>query len=317
MPSTGTAALRVATYNLYLGADLSLVLGEGGDAGLDEVLRQLGATTFSERAESIARILTREQLDVVALQEVCLWRLDEEVMSDFLADLLAALDRIGDPFEPVTSVATFAGSVSLEVEGVARRVGVVGSNVILRRAGSDVSVREAGAGLFSNALETVAPGGATLSITRGWCAAWCAVGDREVLVVDTHTEAYDAASRDAQRDELLSAVEALGGSAPVVLLGDFNATPDTVGMPSAYVDAWVAGGPPDDTAPGDAVPGATCGQQPDLSNSDGALAMRIDYVFVRGLRVIAARRAGHRPEERTPGGLWPSDHVAVVAELDF
>ena len=73
------------------------------------------------------------------------------------------------------------------------------------------------------------------------------------------------------------------------------------------VDRPAAGGDP----PG----GLTCGQSGDLSNPEPDLRDRIDYVFTRGLAVRTCRVVGGRPQDRTPSGLWPSDHAAVVAEL--
>ena len=56
-------------------------------------------------------------------------------------------------------------------------------------------------------------------------------------------------------------------------------------------------------------------QRPDLANAESELTHRIDYVWVRGAEVTSACRAGHRQQDRTPNGLWPSDHAAVVARI--
>lgn len=314
---SASRTLRVATYNLYLGADLSLIIGDDPSGeGLREVLRQLAATDFSTRVRTIAEILRRERLDMVGLQEVCSWSADGVVFSDFLSALLSELEVCGEPYAIVSSVVTFGGATTVPLDDGQHEVAVTGSNVLLRRSGSDVAARDAGTGLFGSALTTEIVGRAAVRITRGWCAAWCDVGGVEVLVVDTHAEAYDPEPRDAQRDELLQAVDRLCGSGPAVLLGDFNARPAEVGMSPPYVDAWTAAGTDGHAgvAPG-GDPGATCGQRADLTNPLSALTERIDYVFVRGLQVRAAHRAGHRAEDRTPDGLWCSDHVAVVAEL--
>ena len=313
--------LRVATYNLYLGADLSLVLGveepEELPSRLGEVMRQLGVTSFAGRARTIARVLVEQELDIVGLQEVCTWRFDGETVSDFRQELLAALEELGEPFEPVCEIDTFAGSGHVDGPSGEHLVEITGANLVLRRTGSEVTATDAGAGLFADALRLEAPGGTTVAISRGWCAARCDVGGTEVLVVDTHTEAYHAGSRDAQRDELLDAVESLAASSPVVLLGDFNATPDRVGLPPEYVDAWSAAvARPDLEGVADGgADGATCGQRADLANDASHLDHRIDYVWVRDAQVLAASRAGHREQDRTEGGLWPSDHAAVVADV--
>jgi endonuclease/exonuclease/phosphatase family metal-dependent hydrolase len=313
--------LRVATYNLYLGADLGLVLGvedaEELPCRLGEVMRQLGVTSFAGRASTIARILAEQDLDLVGLQEVSTWSFDGDVVADFRAELLTALEELGEPFEPVCEVATFNGSGHVNGPSGEHFVEITGANLLLRRCGSAVEAVDAGSGLFADALQMQALGGTTVAIARGWCAARCGVDGQEVLVVDTHTEAYHSASRDAQRDELLGTVDSMAGDLPVVLLGDFNATPEQVGLPHEYVDAWVVGveGPDLEGVDEGGAAGATCGQRADLANDRSALSRRIDYVWVRGARVSKASRAGHREDDRTTGGLWPSDHAAVIAEV--
>ena len=110
----------------------------------------------------------------------------------------------------------------------------------------------------------------------------------------THTEAYDEQVRNAQRDELVT----LLGDGPLVILGDFNAEPDAVGMPDGFLDAWQE------------VGGETCCQAADLRNEQSQLTQRIDYVWVRGVRVVRCKVVGVERED-----LWPSDHAGVLAEL--
>jgi len=112
---------------------------------------------------------------------------------------------------------------------------------------------------------------------------------------------------------------------PPVLMGDFNADPDsdeiryltgraTVEGRSVYfADAWIYGG--------DGGPGYTF----DRRNRFAALAheppRRIDYVFVRGpdrkLRgePLTTRLAFADSEPSSDGQLWPSDHFGVVTEI--
>ena len=97
------APFRVATYNLYLGADLTLVLGpQGPDEirdNLVEVLRQLQVTAFPKRAAALAALIARERIDLVGLQEVCTWSADGSPLWDFKADLLTALEAAGEPYD--------------------------------------------------------------------------------------------------------------------------------------------------------------------------------------------------------------------------
>lgn len=185
---------------------------------------------------------------------------------------------------------------------------VTGHNAVLVRRAGAVRVTGGRTGGFRRTLDipTAMPD-VVLNVARSWGWIDAELGGRTVRFVNTHTEAWDAEVRDAQRDELLAEIGDPGF--PVVLLGDLNATPDQVGMPEVYVDAWGAAG--------GGGPGTTCGQASDLANPVSSLASRIDYVFVRGGQVTGCRVIGGERADRTQGGLWPSDHAGVVADLTF
>ena len=112
---------------------------------------------------------------------------------------------------------------------------------------------------------------------------------------------------------------------PPVLMGDFNAEPDSdemrymrglasIGGQTVYfADAWIYGG--------DGTPGYTF----DRKNRFAALAheppRRIDYIYVRGpdskLRgePLRTRLAFSTREETPDGDVWPSDHFGLVTDL--
>lgn len=305
--------IRVATYNVYLGADLSLLLGDLPAEPLterrDEVLRQLDRTAFPRRAPAIARLLVQEELDLVGLQEVCTWYTDGQVMWDGTEELLAALQALGEPYDVVVSQPSFRGSGVVERDGLPVTMRLEGRNVIVRRRSSVVRVHETWTGVFDSTLTARLLGTVDVSIERGWCAVRCTVAGtaEDFAFANTHTEAYEAASRDRQRTELVTALPA---GHRLVLVGDFNAPPEQVGMPPELQDAWVAGG-----NPSEAVGGLTCCQGGDLTNRVSELTERIDYVWVRGLEVEGCRRFGADPADRTDCGLWPSDHAGVAAAL--
>ena len=116
-----------------------------------------------------------------------------------------------------------------------------------------------------------------------------------------------------------------GPNLPPVLMGDFNAEPEsdeirylrglaTLDAQSVYfADAWIHGG--------DGSPGYTF----DRENRFAALAheppRRIDYIFVRGPdwkfrgEPMNTRLAFHRAEASGEGPVWPSDHYGVVTEV--
>jgi endonuclease/exonuclease/phosphatase family metal-dependent hydrolase len=110
------------------------------------------------------------------------------------------------------------------------------------------------------------------------------------------------------------------GEPPPVLLGDFNAVPDADeirflrgrtslnGRSVYFADCW---------ATATEAPGYTYDRRNPYALRSREPSSRIDYVFVRGpdahLRgePIAARLALDQPV----GGVWPSDHFAVVADI--
>jgi endonuclease/exonuclease/phosphatase family metal-dependent hydrolase len=314
MPST----IRVATYNLYLGADVTVVFGVRSPEELAEqarvVLDQVVATDFAQRAEAIAALLVGERVDLVGLQEVARWSREvsvqhgeerTEVWLDFLRVLLDALARAGQAYDVHARTANFRGGAHVEGR---EAMGVLGHNVVLVRRGSHVRVLAEQTGDFARTLDIVTGMPAlVLNVARSWGWVDAEVDGRPLRFVNTHTEAWDEQVRNAQRDELIAAVGDPGR--PVVVVGDFNAAPEQVGMPEEYVDAWVVAGRGGE--------GLTCGQSADLTGDSG-LDVRIDYVWVRGdAEVTACWVVGHRPEDRTRSGLWPSDHAGVVAEIAF
>lgn len=309
--------LTVATWNLYLGADVELLLGATSADDLaartEVVLGQLRRTSFTERAATVARLLMEHDVDVVGLQEVS--RLTStapgpggepgapEVLADYLPTLLDALAAQGVAYDAHAVGVSFDGGLPVGD----RWMQITGSNVLLVRRDAGLEVVAEGTGRFLATAELeLAVGGLRFPVRRGWGGIELERDGVRVRVLNTHAEAWDAPVRDAQRDELLAVAD---GSGPAVLLGDLNATPDQVGVPAPWVDAWLATG-------GDPAGGLTCGQSGDLSNAEPDLRDRIDYVFARGLTVRTCRVVGADPADRTPSGLWPSDHAAVVVALD-
>ncbi len=299
--------MRVATYNLYLGADLSLVFAAQDAAeahqAVAEVVRQLEVTDFPSRARAIARLLVREQVDLVGLQEVSTWMRGDAVVCDFQLELLDALVEQGAAYDVLASGANFSGSGPIS-EG--ESMSVQGHNAILVRRDAGIVVEEERTGDFEAAMIVPTAFGA-FGIARSWGWVDVLLDGRPLRFVNTHTEAYDEATRDRQRDELLARVGDPGR--PVVLVGDLNAGPDRVAMPAPYADAWVLGG-------GDPAGGHTCGQAADLRNEESALTERIDYIWVRDIEVTGCKLVGISRNDRTDSGLWPSDHACVVADLN-
>jgi len=301
--------VSVATYNVYLGADLMKIFAATSPDHLRalaaEVYDDLAATDFSRRARGIvAELGAAGWPDLVGCQEVCLWSAGRPdaaptVRCDFTAELSAAFAEAGAPYGVVASTPNFGGRMPVSPT---MYVELQGRDVSFARSDT-VSVTSAISGSFSRRLEVpTAMDGVSFDIVRSWTVVKASVSGLDLEFANTHLEAYDHDVRAAQLAELLGAL----GAGPAVVVGDFNERPGGLAMPEGWTDAWVAAHGPD--------AGFTCGQSdPLLRNPTSTLDHRIDYVMVRALAVDDCRLVGHQAP--MPSGLWPSDHAGVVASL--
>jgi len=65
-------------------------------------------------------------------------------------------------------------------------------------------------------------------------------------------------------------------------------------------------------------PGFTCCEAADLYNGKSELYERIDVIFSLFPPVrVKANVLNNKPEDKTPSGLWPSDHATLVGRLFY
>ncbi|NQU20841.1 MAG: hypothetical protein HQ567_06120 [Candidatus Nealsonbacteria bacterium] len=155
----------------------------------------------------------------------------------------------------------------------------------------------------------------TFTVTRGWNSVDVKLRGKDFRFVNAHLEDDVVPIQAAQAAELLAGPVNIDTS--VILVGDFNSPANRPGSPSYNLlvgagldDAWTA------SHPGE--PGYTYGNDPDLLNSEPLTLdpQRIDLVLHRGdVTTRSMDRAGEELVDRTPSGLWPSDHAGVVATL--
>jgi endonuclease/exonuclease/phosphatase family metal-dependent hydrolase len=155
-----------------------------------------------------------------------------------------------------------------------------------------------------------------LGLNRSALRLVLTVDASRILLVVTHLHHIpaDESIRDDQVRQLLDWVAAAPLTSLQVVVGDFNAEPDepaserirATGFRSAFAEA--NGADPEVTWPsGLQAPGM------DTDGEPGCL----DYIWTRGdRRVRAARLAWDRPAVGDPS-LYPSDHIGLVAELEF
>ncbi len=324
-PPVAQRQLTVASYNLYLGADLTRLFSATTPAELVQRAGQIYAnvvkTDFPARAEAIAELLAANPPEVVGLQEVALWETGPiggqlTPSYDFLQLLLDALARHGLAYRPAAVNANFSsgGPIPIDATTAAR---FSDRDVILARADLPAALVGVSSPESHNfAARLVIPTGIpglSFSVPRGWSAVDVKVRGKTVRFVNTHLEAFSAPVRNAQATELATALA--HSPRPVVLAGDLNSRPDdTLGAygtfgGAGYADAWTVAQGPDG--------GFTSGQSELLDNVPSLLDHRIDYVLYQPgtVEALHAEVIGDELGDRTLSGLWPSDHAGVVATL--
>jgi len=318
----GPSSLKIMTQNLYLGADIDLLVTSADlPATVQRLWSDVQATDFPARAKVLADAIQAADPDLVALQEVALWRTQtpgdhlptpnaSTVALDFLDLLSRELASRGLSYRVVVTNA----NADFELPGSSGTdYRLTDRDAILAKTSLPITATASGTypHIVTLTLPSPVPGGAPLqaSIKRGWVYADVHAGGRTIRVFDTHLEAASADVATQQVSDLLAVAQP--ASRPTVIVGDMNLPPGTGGY-GRYVapetrlqDAWAT------VSPGDA--GFTCCWNPDLRG--GSLSSRIDLLF--STPELRPTRAGRLDADaHTPGGLSPSDHLGVLASFD-
>jgi len=156
-----------------------------------------------------------------------------------------------------------------------------------------------------------------ITLPRGWASVDVRTREGTFRFVTTHLDTVPTIAL-AQANELIA--DAGNTTLPVVLSGDFNSDAANPSDPSfatykaiideRYADAWLQ--------QRRVQPGFTCCQGPNLLNATSTLTQRIDLVLLHGhLHTRQIELVGDQQRDRTPSGLWPSDHAGVAATLSL
>ena len=332
--------IRVLTRNLYVGAPLEDLFTAPADqipVAAAEIWAAIQATDFPERAEAFADEIERERPHLVGLQEVSVFKLQlvsdlalggtmpaTDVQLDFLAELLDALAARGLDYAVAAKSTNFAAEVPIFNPAAPplfpggptlSDIRLEDFDVVLVR--SDVAWTNARTANFV-ARPVLELGGVTLELPRGWAAVDATIDGRTFTFVNTHlepAETGDGFFNVAQAEDLAATFAA--NPHPVILVGDLNSQADGGSTPTygflldeGYEDAWTR-----------SSHGFTCCHADDLRNRRVEFTKRIDFVLVRGdlgfgpggLRAASKPTVvGDQIPDRTPSGLWPSDHAGVA-----
>jgi phospholipase/lecithinase/hemolysin/endonuclease/exonuclease/phosphatase family metal-dependent hydrolase len=328
--SAQTAAatpLIIMTQNMDEGTDYAALVTAGSPAAFTAAVTQtyneIAATLPASRAAAIADEIVAQHPDIVALQEASIVRTGatppaSTVTSDLLSSLTARPTALGAHYAPVV-VATELDAQAPSSTG--NLVRLTTQDVILAR--TDLPASQFSVGnpqTHQYATQLVVPTAVgPIALTRGWGSIDATLDGRPFRFVTTHldTGALTPVIQNLQAQELLRT--AGGTSLPTIYAGDFNSsandpldpthpTYDTL-IGAGLRDAWT------EAHPGD--PGFTCCEDSGLRNASPTLTQRIDLALFTGFGVDEAHLVGISTSDKTPDGLWPSDHAALVATLDL
>jgi hypothetical protein len=170
--------------------------------------------------------------------------------------------------------------------------------------------------------------------TRGWGAINLTIKDQSYSVFNTHLEVGDETLPPDEGLNLVQYAQAMeiGFIAsttlptPRILVGDINSSPMsgiTDPRPAYFIltneyglaDVWDI----QDKPPANA--GFTCCQSELLDNNTSMLDERIDVILTDFGELVPEKIKvyvlGDEPADKTPTGLWPSDHAGVATKLSF
>jgi endonuclease/exonuclease/phosphatase family metal-dependent hydrolase len=155
----------------------------------------------------------------------------------------------------------------------------------------------------------------TVPFPRAWASVDVNFNGKSFRLIGTHLDSVDPGIRRAQAQELR--LGPANTSLPVVIAMDSNAQAAPLPQENTYTDFLFAGFLDAWTEKFPGVPGYTSGQDQFLDNPVSKLNQRIDLILTFG-PIVVQRIAlfGTTPASKTPEHLWPSDHAAVVAQLN-
>lgn len=348
---SGSPALSVLTWNIYIGADIAQLL-ELEDPTIEDIalavtalFQDVVATDFPTRAGAIADQVALLNPQVIGLNEVSTFDFASTpgVELDYLAILMAQLVARGLDYVVPDDGANEARSKNFEVTlpivvgidpggaPILDLVTLIDYDVILLRSDVAATASNPMNATFAQPLP-IPLGDQTIIKPSGWASVDILVKDLPYRVFTTHLEPADTGPCETDNPGLLfvhteQAGELMGIAAaspiPVVLTGDLNTDASGCTTPTynallgmGFVDAWTIGRP--------RGLGYTSNQDADLLNPVSKLFHRIDFVMYRDAFTTAKGQfqgashtelVGEDASDKTSTGLWPSDHAGVMAEL--
>lgn len=332
------AAVKIMTQNMDASTDQTFAVAElmgilPPGAGVELTYEQVLASDIPHRTALLAAKVANKKPDLLALQEVTLWRTGASVdsatnvLADQLQLLLAGLAAAGVPYD-IVALNTLSDLALPKASGGALRI--TDRDALLIRADlrppafhlSDV---------HANRFDAVYSLGG-LQVPSGWISAMVHTGNRHFRLVTTHLQGPVPGDPNAIAVQLAQANQLIhelrNSTVPVVIAGDFNSdairgsagpgpdNTDTTAMIQAagYPDTWTLAG----SGTGPTWPLYLEDQFPPSPFFAHSFPFeRIDLIFSQGLSVLSVE---HVLAPGPAANQWPyfaSDHAGVLAVFEF
>lgn len=331
--SKGKGDLRVMTYNVDEGTDYYEVMAAKNAQefffAVGQTITQVRATDPPGRMTAVAKQIIAAGPMLVSLQELDQWFTGsfnpstgncENVTLEFdmLSDLMGALEAQGGHYTiarqaqqwVIPPVPGFIPPNSLVCVGVVDYVAILARTDLRKFQWRNPQSQQ-----YVNELLFPTPLG-VIPFPRAWISVDATFNGKNFRVIGTHLESADPDIRRKQGEELRTGPANV--SLPVVVAMDSNAQAFPLPQDPTYLDFLLAGYQDVWSQIFPNLPGYTSGQAQFLDNVESQLNTRIDLILTLGT-VEAQNIAlfGATQSSKTPGGLWPSDHAGVAAQLNI
>ena len=314
----GRHEVRVLTQNMYVGADIGILTGakklvELITTAIPTFSKNILATKPDERAAAMAAEIAKQRPDFVALHEA--WMLTTGGFKmDLLKSVLEALKALGQPYALVGGGTVNQEDLDLTSFGV--NFHLTDRDAILMRTDVDIGTIRVQSQHFPTPIITptpLPPPFNQITSHAGYVSIDAIIRGLPLRFVSVHL-IPNPGTILAHTHELLQ-LAANTTTLPLVFGGDFNTRADDPSDPSYVIyQTLINAGLTDAWNP--RRPGPTCCQDPSLLNAQSKLDSRVDLILLRGAFAVEnINLIGNKPSDRTPSGLWPSDHAGVVATL--
>jgi endonuclease/exonuclease/phosphatase family metal-dependent hydrolase len=337
--SKGKGDLRVMTYNANEGTDFLEVqqAAQSPDpfqllVAVGQTITQVRATNPPERMKALAKQILAASPALVGLQELDQWSTgpfspitgcgSTTTEFDMLQELLDALAAQGGHYQVAKQAQQYAfGPIPGVTQSGFLCVQVINHIAILARTDLDPSTFQWSnphSAQYVSMLVFPTPVG-PLPLPRAWASVDASFHGQSFRFITSHLESVDTTPfgfsiRELQGAELRSGPA--NTTLPVVIAMDSNSQAAPLPQDATYIDFSLAGYGDvwSELQPG--VLGFTCCQAELDNNLVSQLYQRIDLILTLGpIEAQNIALFGATPASKTAGGLWPSDHAGVAAQL--